>query len=398
MINYKLMIGKNRTYTDCTKLVIKASVNGRRGDAPRTFSATLSDTEDHERVAANCGEGQSVLFYVDGKEEFRGLLMTDTRCSNRTLAIKAYDNCIFLCNNKDSFTFKKKTATEIFKECLKRLGLKCGGAVNTVHVIGELVKKNTTYWDVIQDALSQTYKSTGVRYYVISIKGKIYLKKREMQDTMPILELKSNIYAYDMQRSIYNTRTRLTLMTSKGVKKGSAANTNLEKKIGKFQDVETVDEDITSTEINQRINVFRMETSIVSKELKVTAIGNIRCISGSCVYVKIPQVNEKRKMYIEEDTHTFEEGHHKMVLKLDCYTTSDKDTANKADGKSGGNQNYKVTARSGLNMRTGPNQDILLTIPYGSTVSSDGNTDGNWVHICYNGKWGYSYSSWLEGV
>lgn len=242
--------------------------------------------------------------------------MTDSRSSKRTLTIKAYDNCVYLCNNKGSFSFKKKSATYIFKYCLKKLGLPLGSAVNTGHIIGELVKKNTTYWDVIEDALSQTYYATGIRYYVSSEKGKIYLRKRQEQTSMPILSLNSNIQSYDMSRSIYKTRTRLTLVTSKNAKKGSFVNSSLEKKIGKFADIQTVDEDVTKTELNQKISTFKKDTSIVDQELSVTATGDTRCVSGKCAYVQISPIGAKRIMFIEEDTHTFENGHHKMNLKL----------------------------------------------------------------------------------
>lgn len=59
---------------------------------------------------------------------------------------------------------------------------------------------------------------------------------------------------------------------------------------------------------------------------------------------------------------------------------------------------YKVNASNGLNMRTGPNEDIITTIPCGETVSSDGGENAGWYHICYNGTWGWSYSQWLTAV
>ena len=102
-------------------------------------------------------------------------------------------------------------------------------------------------------------------------KGKIYLRKRQEQTSMPILSLDSNIQSYDMSRSIYKTRTRLTLVTSKNAKKGSFVNSSLEKKIGKFADIQTVDEDVTKTELNQKISTFKKDTSFVDQELSVTA-------------------------------------------------------------------------------------------------------------------------------
>lgn len=392
MNNLKLLIGRDNSFKNCTSLILKASITGRRGDAPRTLSVTLSDSEGHDRLAANCEDGLSVLFYVNGNEEFRGLLMTDSGGSSRKLSLKAYDECIYLCKNKGSFSYKKKTATYIFKDCLKKLGLKLGSAADTGHVIGELIKKNTTYWDVIEDALSQTYKSTGVRYYVYASKGKIYLKKRQEQTTMPMLTLKSNIQTYERSRSIYNIQTRLTLATSKGKKKGSYTNSTLEKKIGKFADIENVDEDISKTEINQRINVFKTETSVSEKELKVKATGDMRCVAGSCVYVKISTEDIKRIMYVEEDIHTFEKDQHSMELKLSYEKTS----------SSGGNKKtsvtYVVTANSGLNLRKKANSTIIVTMPKGSKVTSDGKKDGNWIHVNYNGTWGYAYNSWLKST
>lgn len=392
MNNLKLLIGRDDTFKNCTDLILKASVKGRRGDAPRTFSVTLSDSEGHDRLAANCEDGLSVLFYVDGNEEFRGLLMTDSGGSSRKLSLTAYDECIYLCKNKGSFSYKEKTATYIFKDCIKKLGLKLGTAVNTGHVIGELIKKNTTYWDVIEDALSQTYKTTGVRYYVYASKGKIYLKKRKEQTSMPVLALMSNIQTYERSRSIYNIQTQLTLTTSKGNTKGSYTNSALEKKIGKFADIECVDEDITQTEINQRINIFKMETSVSKKELKVKGIGDMKCIAGSCVYVNIPTENVKRIMFIEEDIHTFEQDQHLMELKL----SYEKTVSTGYDKKT--NMTYSVTANSGLNLRKKANSTIIGTMPKGTKVTSDGKKDGNWIHVNYNGTWGYAYSSWLKST
>lgn len=318
MNNLKLLVGKNGTFYDYTELLIRVVWSGRKGAAPRTVEATLFDSEQEPKARAkiNCGDGLTCILYEKGKELFRGLVMTENYSSKRTLKIKAYDNCIRLCNNKDSFSFKEKRADEIFRECLKRLGLKAGTVVNTGHVIGELVKKNTTFWDVIEDALSQTYKNTGKRYYVSASKGKISLKRRVEQKTMVMLELNTNISSYDSNRSIYDTRTRLKLTTSKGETKGSTVNSSLEKKIGRFQEVESVDEDITSTEVKQRIKIFNEEQSIVSRSLKVTATGDASVISGGCVYASISNLGTKRVMYVDEDTHTWEKGHHMMVLKL----------------------------------------------------------------------------------
>lgn len=338
MNNLTLKIGRDGTLYEYSELFTKATIGGRKGAAPRNINMTIADVEALARANINCGNGQECYLYLDGNEIFRGLLMSDGRNDQHTIPIQAYDECVRLSNNKDSFSYTDKTATYIFKDCLQRLGLSLGGADETGYRIGELVKKATTYWDVIQDAMSQTYKATGVRFYVYSSKGKIYLKKRTASKTMPVLSQDSNIVTYDYNRSIYDTRTRLQLTTSKGNKKGSTVNSALEKKIGRFQDVQSVDEDISQSDINQRINIFNWEKGIVAQTLKVTAIGDISCVAGACVYVDIPEAGVKRVMYIDEDKHTFENGKHTMSLTLSYESTEDKKVTVSAPKK----KDYKV--------------------------------------------------------
>ena len=59
---------------------------------------------------------------------------------------------------------------------------------------------------------------------------------------------------------------------------------------------------------------------------------------------------------------------------------------------------YKVTARSGLNVRSSPNGSKFGAIPYGRTVTGDGKTSGGWYHVQWNGRWGYSYGNYLQKV
>ena len=59
---------------------------------------------------------------------------------------------------------------------------------------------------------------------------------------------------------------------------------------------------------------------------------------------------------------------------------------------------YKVTARSGLRVRSKPNGTILTAMPYGTTVSGDGKKQSGWYHVKYKGRWGWSYGQYLKAV
>ena len=59
---------------------------------------------------------------------------------------------------------------------------------------------------------------------------------------------------------------------------------------------------------------------------------------------------------------------------------------------------YKVTARSGLRVRSKPNGTILTAMPYATTVSGDGKKQSGWYHVKYKGRWGWSYGQYLKTV
>jgi len=62
---------------------------------------------------------------------------------------------------------------------------------------------------------------------------------------------------------------------------------------------------------------------------------------------------------------------------------------------------YRVTPRIGLNHRKGPGTGYGKTgpaIPCGRDVTGDGKTQNGWIHIQWNGKWGWSYGSYLNKI
>ena len=118
-----------------------------------------------------------MCFYEGGKELFRGIITSHKQSNSKKLVVKAYDNAYYLANNKDSFCYTNKTATDIFNDCMSRLGM-TGNAVNTGYVIPELPKAKTTYYDVMLDALSTTYKATGETILYFFRKWHDLFKKR----------------------------------------------------------------------------------------------------------------------------------------------------------------------------------------------------------------------------
>ena len=316
----QFVIIHNGTGYDVSNMFEEITWSGRKGAAPRSVSITLMDDDgcNHSRVTVDCANGDQCVFYEGGKELFRGIITSLKQSNSKKLVVKAYDNAYYLANNKDSFCYTNKTATDIFNDCMSRLGM-TGNAVDTSYVIPELPKAKTTYYDVMLDALSTTYKATGERYYISSENGTIYLRKRVENAMQWVLEAgssQSNLTSYEYSKSIEKIRTRVRLLSKEDAIVYEKANTELESKIGTFMEVKSVDDSYTAAQMQELVESIFDEKGTPEQSLKVSGMGVSEAVSGKCVYVIIPHLGLKRSFFIDEDTHKYTRESHTMTLKL----------------------------------------------------------------------------------
>lgn len=314
----QFIIIKGTTGYDVSESFEKIVWSGRKGAAPRNCKITLldDDGENHNRVSVDCENGDQCVMYEDNNELFRGMIISHKQTKKKRLEITAYDNAYYLVNNKDSFCYTNKTATQIFNDCTTRLGMTGGTVVDTEYVIPELPKAKTTYYDVMLDSLSMTYKATGCRYYISSQNGNLHLLRRCENTLQWVLEVGANITDYEYTQSIAGIKTRVRLLSKEDAVVYEEVNTELEEKIGSFMDVDSVDDDYNEAQMKELVESVFAEKGMPTKTLKVSGIGITDAISGGCVYVIIPHLGIKRTFYIDEDTHTFTRRSHTMTLKL----------------------------------------------------------------------------------
>ena len=313
-----LIIIKSSKSYDVTQLVEKIVWKGRKGSAARTLTATLTDDNgyQHARSEIDVEEGHQCYFTYNGTELFRGIIMSQTQTQNKRLKFTAYDNGIYLSNNKDTFTYENKTADAIFRDVCTRFGMPMGDVASCTYTIPELTKSKTTAFDAICDALSLDYDATGIRHYVSSNKGKISLTTRRLNVLQWVIEVGQNLITYSYTKSIEDVKTRVKMVSKEGTTLAEASNSDLESKIGVMQDIQVPDESLTTAQINDLINSVLAEESTPERTMDVKSIGIPEVISGIGVYIIIPELNVKRTFYVDEDTHTFEGNSHTMSLKL----------------------------------------------------------------------------------
>lgn len=337
-----LIIIKGEQGYDVTQLVETIKWKGRKGSSARTLTATLIDDDGykHARSGIDVEKGHQCLFNYNGKELFRGIIMTQTQTNRKKLQFTAYDNGIYLANNKDTFTYENKTASDVFRDCCTRFGLPMGEVAKCSYKIPELTKSKTTAFDAIADALSLDFDATGIRHYVASDKGKLSLLTRRENIMQWVIEVGQNITTYSYTRSIEDIKTRVKMVSKEGTTVAEKKNAALEEKIGVFQEIDQPDESLTTAQVNDLISSILEEKSTPERTLNVEAVGIAEVISGIGVYIIIPELGLSRTFYVDEDTHTFKDNMHTMTLKLNYANDLAKEEKNSE--QAAGGKDYKV--------------------------------------------------------
>lgn len=335
-----LIIIKGEQGYDVTQLVEQIKWKGRKGSSSRTLTVKLVDDDGykHARSEIDVEQGHQCLFTFNGTELFRGIIMTQTQTNKKRLTFTAYDIGIYLANNKDTFTYENKTATDVFKDCCTRFGLPMGEVATCTYKIPELTKSKTTAFDAIADALSLDFDATGIRHYVASEKGKLKLLTRRENIMQWVIEVGQNLSTYSYTRSIEDIKTRVKMVSKEGTTIAEKSNSSLEAKIGVFQEINQPDESLTTAQINDLIASILDEKSTPERTLTVEAIGIPEVISGIGVYIIIPELGLSRTFYVDEDTHTFKDNMHTMSLKLNYAN----DLAKETKSSDTGSKDYKV--------------------------------------------------------
>ena len=92
MNNLRLLIGRKPVFYDVSDHIVQVTSSGARGKAPRDLKVTLLDSEQFSQINTNPGDGLLCTFLVDGKEFFRGIVVSDSKGNGRTVEISCMDN------------------------------------------------------------------------------------------------------------------------------------------------------------------------------------------------------------------------------------------------------------------------------------------------------------------
>lgn len=300
------------------QIVKSATWSGEVATPHRTLSLTIFNTIDSDDELVDFELGKEIRFYVDKVGLFRGIIFKYDSDSEGNVTITAYDEAVYLTKNVDTQKFVNMSATGIVRSLCKSFDIPTGNITETGYIIPKLILRDKSLWDMIVTALTETRNQNSRKFFVYSREGKLFLREKKDSIVRWMIEDGVNLLSASRSQSIEDMRTAVKAIggTEEKPVTFSTRDSSLIAKYGLMQHVENADTDATSSQIQQLAKTKLKEMGKVGETASLEALGNSEITSGSAVYVFESITDLVGGFYVNSDSHTFENGVHKMSLEI----------------------------------------------------------------------------------
>lgn len=306
---------KSGTIIDCTEAVTKITWSGDIKSPSRTLDFdVLQAVYDKEIESLGITEGDTVSFFEEGKELFRGILIdVDKDSSDNEVKLTAKD-IGFLLKNKVAFNFNNIPTEKVASDVIKKLGYNEGSIIKTGQKYTKVVTNSNGY-DVIIAAYTEASKSTNKKYMVTTSIDKFNVIEKGVK----VLELEFN-----EEENLLKTQYKISLdkMVTRVIvtdKNGNKVSEKIDKELEKLYK-------IVVNEIEQQTEGSKKEitTTKPEKSASLTGIGDTTCISGFGVNIKDSHTGLVGKFFIDSDKHTWTGGDYEIDMELNFENIMDE--------------------------------------------------------------------------
>lgn len=295
---------------DISDLVNTVTWSGSAYSSARSLEFALPNQAGDPNVKTpNIKTGDLICFYDGSKKKFHGKVTKRERKGEAgTISYTAYDYLLYLTRSKGTYKFKKKTPEQITRLICKDLKIKVKNIAKTKVKIKKMLFTDKEYYNMILAAYTKARKKTGTNYQILMEGDQLsVIKKGKMLDVT--LNQSEGITESSYEETTDNMINKVAIYNSKNKKIGTVSNKNWISTYGTFQDSLSVEKGNGKKEAKNTLTGLEKTASL-------TAIGDIRCISGYGIKIHDVDSGLDGNFWIENDSHTFENGIHTMTLEL----------------------------------------------------------------------------------
>lgn len=264
-------------------------------------------------------EGDAVRFKYKGENVFFGYVFSKSRSKDGLIEVVAYDQMRYL-QNKFTYVFANKSATEIIQMVCSDFGIQTGSMEDTGYKIPSLIEENMSLFDIILDALDETLRMTGELYILYDNFGSLELKNLANMKTDILIDSET-AEDFDYKSSIDDdTYNKIVLYyvdeeTNERIPFTASDDANIEQwgLLQYFEEVKV--ESSGQSKANAMLDLYNKKT----RELKINgAFGSTKVRAGSLIPVmlNLGDIVLSNYLLVEKVTHTFKNDLYTMDLTM----------------------------------------------------------------------------------
>lgn len=313
-----LLDQRNGNLWDVSMMVESFSWSTKRIGSASSIDLTMIQTDAGNPV--NIKNGNVLRVTVNDVPLFYGFVFEVEQNLSSKVKVKAYDQIRYLMAT-DTYRFSGVTASQVIQRIANDLKLRVGMLENTQHVLPAFVEDNKKLMDIICLALDRTLVATGRNFVFYDDFGSLRLRNMSEWVVEQLIGDFSLMTDLSLNRSIDKETYNAIKLLQKNKKTGRrdaylAQDSANIARWGKLQLTEVVDEKLNAAQIKQRLDQLIRLKNRETKSISLDALGNLQVRAGCYVPLKVSSLGLNQYFLVEECTHSFSNGTHKMSLDL----------------------------------------------------------------------------------
>lgn len=294
----------------CTRIIWKGSASEASRSVDFDYiNAPYDNTVNLPSIATG-----DYISLEDGKEGeifFGQIFGVEKSSQTGTITFTAYDMMKHLLESTGQYNFKNLTAEAITSQVCADIQVPIRHLHPTGVNISSMICDKMKMYDIVMAAYTKAHHITGDKYFAMIYKRGLGVYKTEWAVKGFTLSEDSNIYASSISERMDDIKNKVLIFDDKGKQIGEVKDDGSIKKFGIFQEIYSKEEGIDPN--TGAKNLLKVQPT---QSIKISAVGDINCLSCYFVEVKDTATGLSGKYWIASDSHTFENGVHKMELEL----------------------------------------------------------------------------------
>ena len=324
----------------CTRIIWKGSASEASRSVDFDYiNAPYDNTVNLPGIST--GDYISLEDTKEGEIFFGQIFGVEKSSQTGTITFTAYDMMKHLLESTGQYNFKNLTAEAITSQVCADIQVPIRHLHPTGVNIASMICDKMKMYDIVMAAYTKAHKITSDKYFAMIYKRGLGVYKTEWAVKGFILSESTNIYASSISESMGDIKNKVLIFDDKGKQIGEVKDDGSIKKFGIFQEIYSKEEGIDPN--TGAKNLLKTQPA---QSIKISAVGDINCLSCYFVEVKDTATGLSGKYWIASDSHTFENGTHKMELELRFDSLMDtKDVKEDAEKKEESKKDKKETSK-----------------------------------------------------